>query len=106
MQKAKSLGLKVALDLSNFNIVNAFKGLLENIIPQYVDILFSNEYEAKAFTGLEAEEAVLELARIANIAVVALGKRGALIACGGNVVHSVIISTSLKRRLLIPNCNQ
>ncbi|OAV68841.1 putative sugar kinase ydjH [Bacteroidales bacterium Barb6XT] len=87
MQKAKSLGLKVALDLSNFNIVNAFKGLLENIIPQYVDILFSNEYEAKAFTGLEAEEAVLELARIADIAVVTLGKRGALIACGNEVVH-------------------
>lgn len=46
MQKAKKLGLKVALDLSNFNIVNAFKGLLDDIIPKYVDILFSNESEA------------------------------------------------------------
>lgn len=58
MQKAKKLGLKVALDLSNFNIVNAFKGLLDDIIPEYVDILFSNESEAEAFTGLKAEEAV------------------------------------------------
>ena len=40
MQKAKKLGLKVALDLSNFNIVNAFRGLLDDIIPEYVDILF------------------------------------------------------------------
>ena len=38
MEKAKKLGLKVALDLSNFNIVNAFKGMLEDIIPKYVDI--------------------------------------------------------------------
>ena len=36
MEKAKKLGLKVALDLSNFNIVNAFKGMLEDIIPKYV----------------------------------------------------------------------
>ena len=51
MQKAKKLGLKVALDLSNFNIVNAFRGLLDDIIPEYVDILFSNESEAEAFTA-------------------------------------------------------
>lgn len=51
MEKAKKLGLKVALDLSNFNIVNAFKGMLEDIIPKYVDILFSNESEAEALPG-------------------------------------------------------
>lgn len=56
MQKAKKLGLKVALDLSNFNIVNAFRGLLDDIIPEYVDILFSNESEAEAFTGLKAHK--------------------------------------------------
>ena len=58
MEKAKKLGLTVALDLSNFNIVNAFKGMLEDIIPKYVDILFSNESEAEAFTGQKAAEAV------------------------------------------------
>ena len=55
MEKAKRLGLKVALDLSNFNIVNGFKPLLEELIPRYVDILFSNESEAAAYTGLPAE---------------------------------------------------
>ena len=52
MKKAKRLGLKVALDLANYNIVNAYKGLLEEVIPQYVDILFANASEAEAFTGL------------------------------------------------------
>lgn len=67
MQKAKKLGLKVALDLSNFNIVNAFRGLLDDIIPEYVDILFSNESEAEAFTGLKAHEAVKVLSEQVEI---------------------------------------
>ncbi|MDR2967973.1 MAG: adenosine kinase [Tannerellaceae bacterium] len=86
MQKAKQAGLKIALDLSNFNIVNAFKDLLSDIIPRYVDILFSNESEAEAFTGQKAEEAVRTLSTMADIAVVTLGKNGALIAQNGTVV--------------------
>ena len=70
MQKAKKLGLKVALDLSNFNIVNAFRGLLDDIIPEYVDILFSNESEAEAFTGLKAHEAVKALSEQVEISLV------------------------------------
>lgn len=83
MQKAKKLGLKVALDLSNFNIVNAFKGLLEELIPAYVDILFSNESEAQAFTGKTPDEAVKELSRMVDISVVTLGKEGALVGSRG-----------------------
>lgn len=86
MQKAKKLGLKVALDLSNFNIVNAFRGLLDEIIPRYVDILFSNESEAEAFTGLKAQEAVRALSRQVDISLVTLGKEGALIGCKGEVI--------------------
>ena len=67
MQKAKNAGLKVALDLSNFNIVNAFHGLLEDIIPNYVDILFSNESEAEAFTGLKAQDAAKALSEKVEI---------------------------------------
>lgn len=83
MEKAKRLGLKVALDLSNFNIVNGFKPLLQDLIPQYVDILFSNESEAAAYTGLPAEEAVLELAKQVEVAIVTIGKRGSLVAAEG-----------------------
>lgn len=87
MKRARQLGLKVALDLSNFNIVNAFKGMLEELIPTYVNILFSNESEAEAFTGLPAEEAVRALAKQVDIAIVTLGKEGALIAQKEQVVH-------------------
>lgn len=83
MQKAKKLGLKVALDLSNFNIVNAFKSFLEELIPTYVDILFSNESEARAFTGLAPAEAIKELSQMVDISVVTLGKEGALVGSKG-----------------------
>lgn len=86
MQKAKKLGLKVALDLSNFNIVNAFRGLLDDIIPNYVDILFSNESEAEAFTGLPACEAVMKLSEMVDISLVTLGKEGALVGSKGQVI--------------------
>lgn len=86
MKKAKDLGLKVALDLSNFNIVNAFKDLLEDLIPNYVDILFSNESEAEAYTGLGASEAVKALAELVDVAIVTIGKDGALIGNKGNVI--------------------
>ena len=86
MQKAKKLGLKVALDLSNFNIVNAFRGLLDDIIPEYVDILFSNESEAEAFTGLKAHEAVKVLSEQVEISLVTLGKEGALVGSKGQVI--------------------
>lgn len=86
MQKAKRAGLKIALDLSNFNIVNAFHGLLEEIIPEYVDILFSNESEAEAFTGLKAHEAVQVLSGMVEVSLVTLGKEGALVGAGGQVI--------------------
>ena len=86
MEKAKRLDLKVALDLSNFNIVNAFKGMLEDIVPKYVDILFSNESEAEAYTGQRAEEAVRTLAGLVDVALVTLGKRGALVGHRGEVI--------------------
>ncbi len=87
MRKAKALGLKVALDLSNFNIVNAFRELLEEIIPAYVDILFSNESEAEAFTGLPAHEAVSALAEQVSVALVTIGKEGALVGSGENIIR-------------------
>lgn len=83
MEKAKRCGLKVALDLSNYNIVNAFKGLLEELVPKYVDILFSNESEAEAFTGLPAQEAACRLSRMTDVTIVTVGKDGSFVGVGG-----------------------
>jgi sugar/nucleoside kinase (ribokinase family) len=87
LERASKLGVKVALDLSNFNIVKGFKELLQEVIPRYVQILFSNESEAEAYTGLTATEAVRKISKEVEISIVTLGKEGALVGSGNEVIH-------------------
>ncbi len=79
---AKKNGLKVSLDLASYNIVEENIEFLLPLIQNYVDILFANEEEAKAFTGKEPEEALEELSNLVEIAVVKVGKNGSLIKRG------------------------
>ena len=92
LKRAKRMGLKVALDLSNFNIVNGFKNMLKEVIPAYVDILFSNESEANAYTGLPAIEAIDLIADTVEIAVVTVGKEGVWAKQGNRKLHDAAIS--------------
>ena len=92
LQRAKRMGLKVALDLSNFNIVNGFRDLLKEVIPKYVDILFSNESEACSYTGLPANEAIDRIAGTVEIAIVTVGKDGVWAKRGNRKIHVAAMS--------------
>jgi len=76
---AQEAGLTIALDLASYNVVESNFDFLEEIISEYVDIIFANEEEAKAFTGTDPEDAVAELANLCEIAVVKIGAKGSLI---------------------------
>jgi len=82
---AKNAGLLIALDLSSYNVVEANRGILEELVDNYVDIIFANEEEAKAFTEMEPLDAVSNLARRCDIAVVKVGKEGAYVQQGKNL---------------------
>lgn len=69
----------VVIDLSSYNIVSQNRDLLEYLITSYVDIVFANEEEALAFTGLIPEEAVAALGKLCDISVVKTGKTGSLV---------------------------
>ena len=92
LKRAKRLGLKVALDLANFNIVHGFRDLLKEVIPAYVDILFSNESEAEAYTGLSAREAIQVMSDDVEIAVVTVGKDGVWVKSGCQAFHYPALS--------------
>jgi sugar/nucleoside kinase (ribokinase family) len=85
MRMAHRQGAQVALDLANFNIVNVYKPLLAELIPQEVDLLFCNESEAEAFTGLPADKAAIRLAEQTPTVVVTVGKEGAIAVSRGEV---------------------
>lgn len=88
---AKSLGLKVALDLASYNVVEANRAQFEEIIDGYVDILFANEDEAKAISGKEAEEAAGILSEKCQVVVVKTGSKGSLIRRGEEVIKVGVV---------------
>lgn len=82
IELAKQEGLQVCLDMASYNIVEGDHDFFSLLIQKYVDIVFANEEEARAFTGRDPEEAVAEIAKMCSIAVVKVGARGALIQKG------------------------
>jgi sugar/nucleoside kinase (ribokinase family) len=84
---AKQEGLIVTLDLASFNVVEANLAFLRDITSKYIDIVFANEEEAKAFTGKTPEDALDEIAGMCKIAVVKVGKNGSFIKSGAEKVH-------------------
>ena len=82
---AKEKGLKIAIDLASYNVVEESRDFLLELINNYVDIVFANEQEANALIGLEPEAALHYLAELCEIAVVKVGAKGAFIQCGKEV---------------------
>jgi sugar/nucleoside kinase (ribokinase family) len=82
VQLAKDNNLMVSLDLASYNVVEDNLEFLKTILKKYVDIVFANEDEARAFTGKEPEEALGILSELCEIAVVKTGSKGSLIKKG------------------------
>lgn len=95
IEQAKEHGLKVAIDLASFNVVEENRDFLRDIVERYVDILFANEDEARAFSG-EAEpiNALQYISNMCELAVVKIGTRGALIKRGEELVHVGIMAAA------------
>ena len=83
---ARSEGLKTAIDLSSFNVVEAHLEFLKKFVAEKIDIVFANEEEALSFTGKQPEEALDEIAAQCEIAVVKVGKEGSFIKRGDEKV--------------------
>lgn len=89
IQLAKANGLFVSIDLASYNVVEANLDFLKTIIADYVDIVFANEEEARAFTGKEPLEALIHIAGNCEIAVVKIGKEGSYVKSGDNDHHTI-----------------
>ena len=94
IKMARSQNMKVAIDLASYNVVAENLDFLHRVSKEYVDIIFANEEEAKAFTGKEAEAAAEELAAMCDIAVVKVGKRGSIIRQGNKEYRTGIIDAN------------
>jgi sugar/nucleoside kinase (ribokinase family) len=79
MKLAKEANCKVSIDLSDSWTVSRHKETLQYLLSNYVDIVFANEDEVLALTGLSPEDGCLKLQEICPIAVVTLGPDGCLV---------------------------
>jgi sugar/nucleoside kinase (ribokinase family) len=84
VKAAQKAGSMIALDLASFEVVNACRAILDDIIKEYVDILIANEDEAEAYTGYTNEKNALQaLSAHVTYGVLKLGKRGSLVSFNG-----------------------
>ena len=94
LELAKKNHLMVALDLASYNVVEANRDFLNDIIHRYVDIVFANEEEAKAFVNDEPETALHKIAEMVEISVVKLGKKGSMVKTGKEMYKTGIIEAN------------
>ena len=77
LQSAKEAGCKVSLDLGSFEVVAAAGEKLESLLDKYVDYVFANEDEARAYTGTDdPQDALKSLGKVCEVVVVKLGGQG------------------------------
>lgn len=85
LEMAKKNEVLVSIDLSDPGLIDRIRPVFDRVIRDYADIIFVNEDEARAFTGRERVDALEELARHCDFAVVKIGSEGSLIKTGGTV---------------------
>ena len=90
LELASEAGLKTAIDLASFNIVEENLEFLKDSIKKYVDIVFANEDESRAFTGEpDPEKAVKILSQYCDTSIVKIGSKGSLIIDEKGVQHFI-----------------
>jgi sugar/nucleoside kinase (ribokinase family) len=76
---AKERNMKIVLDLASFNVVETNIDAFKELIVDFIDIVFANEDEAKAFTGLGITEALKIISGMCDITVIKAGAEGSMI---------------------------
>ncbi len=87
IDNAKKQNMKTAIDLASYNVVEEYRDYLMKLIEDKIDIVFANEQEAKALTGMGPEDALHCLASKCDIAVVKTGAKGSLIQKGDKMTR-------------------
>ena len=83
VELAHEAGCIISLDMASYNVVESNNAFLHDIVDHYVDIVFANETESKAFTKCtDPVESLREIARMCQVAVVKVGKDGSMVQSG------------------------
>ncbi len=82
VELAKEAGMIISIDMASYNVVESNYAFLHDIVENYVDIVFANETEAEVFTGKPPREALDDIAKMCDTAIVKIGKDGSMVKRG------------------------
>ena len=83
VELAHDAGCIISLDMASYNVVESNNAFLHDIVERYVDIVFANETESRAFTKhTSPERALADICKLCSIAVVKVGKDGSWVQSG------------------------
>lgn len=84
---AQENDVKVAITFSDPSMVKYFKGQMQDVVGEGVDLLFCNEEEAMLFTGTDTlEKAKEELKKVAGKFAITRGPQGAIVYDGSSFI--------------------
>jgi sugar/nucleoside kinase (ribokinase family) len=86
LELAKKNNLLVSFDFADANLIKSNLNEWKEIVGKYADIIFANEDEALAYTGLKAEEAV-KIIKPSAVVCVKLGEKGSIINNKGKIIR-------------------
>ncbi len=87
MTLAQEHGAKISFDLASFEIAHHYQEHIVKLISHHIDVLFANEIEVKALTGLDPERGCDILKDMCETVVVFLGEEGGWVARGDEKVR-------------------
>lgn len=76
LRLASNEGLKICIDLASYNVVEENIDFFKSLLEKYVNILFANEEEIKALTGLTPEAGAQDIKGLVDLAVIKMGAEG------------------------------
>ena len=93
---AKKRKMKIALDLASYNVVESRLADFKGIIEKYVDIVFANEDEARAYTGMGPEEALDYISKFCEVVVIKAGSEGSWLKRGSEIIKIGTVKVKVK----------
>ena len=83
VELAHAAGCIISIDMASYNVVESNDAFLHDIVERYVNIVFANETESRAFTKLDdPQQALRAISELCDIAIVKVGKDGSWVRSG------------------------
>ncbi len=83
VELAHEAGCIISIDMASYNVVESNDAFLHDIVEKYVNIVFANETESRAFTKMDnPQQALRAISELCDIAIVKVGKDGSWVRSG------------------------